>query len=94
MSVTATDYSQTDVNLDTLRGQLTGRSPGSLKGIIAKQISGVKAVSVHESPFGLPYMPLFGGNIKIGETFVSTKAPAVKAPSTSSPSVSPSASAA
>jgi hypothetical protein len=90
MSVTGTDFSQPNVNLDQFRGQLTGRTPGSVKGIIAQQISGVKAVRIQESPFGLPYMPLFSGSIKIGETFVSTKAPTVKAPSTSTPSPSPS----
>ncbi len=70
LSVTATDFSQPNVNLDTLRGQLTGRSPGSVEGIIAQQLAGVTKVTVEESPFGLPYMPLFSGSIKIGEDFV------------------------
>jgi hypothetical protein len=92
LSVTATDFSQPDVNLDALRGQLTGRGPGSVEGIIAQQLAGVTKVTVEESPFGLPYMPLFSGSIKITEDFVSSKPPVKPhASPTASPSASPTA---
>ena len=70
LSASAADYSQPTVNVEGLKGQLAGKSPGDAQRIISGRIDKVQSVQVSEFPFGLPYLPFFGSRITIDENFV------------------------
>ena len=69
LSCTATDFSQPTVDLQGLKGQLTGKNPSDAKKIISSRIDKVQSVSVSEFPFTLFYLPLFSSRIEIDENF-------------------------
>ncbi len=77
LACSATDFSQPTVNLNTLKAQLTGRSPGNAQRIVESNIAKVQNVHVSEWPFQLFYLPLRASQIAIDENFVvtSTKPP-------------------
>lgn len=70
LSVSATDYSQPQVNIEGLKSQLTGKNPGDAQRIIEGRLDKVQNVQVSEFPFTLPYLPFFGSRIQIVENFV------------------------
>jgi hypothetical protein len=72
LACSATDFSQPTVNLNTLKAQLTGRSPGNAQGIVQRNIAKVQNVHVSEWPFQLFYLPLRASQIAIDENFVVT----------------------
>jgi hypothetical protein len=70
LACSATDYSQPQVNLDTLKAQLTGRNPGNAQKIVESNIQKVQNVKVSEWPFQLFYLPLRASQITIDENVV------------------------
>jgi hypothetical protein len=70
LACSATDYSQPQVNLDTLKAQLTGRNPGNTQKIVESNIQKVQSVKVSEWPFQLFYLPLRASQIAIDENVV------------------------
>jgi hypothetical protein len=70
LACSATDFSQPQVDLNTLKSQLTGRNPGSAAQIVKDHLKKVQDVHVSESPFQLFYLPLFASRIEIDENFV------------------------
>jgi hypothetical protein len=70
LSVSGVDYYHGKVNLTQLAGQLTGRSPGSVQGIVQTAIPNVQSVSVDETPVGFLFMPFSSSSIHIVENFV------------------------
>ena len=70
LACSATDYSQPQVNLDTLKAQLTGRNPGNAQKIVESNIQKVQNVKVSEWPFQLFYLPLRASQITIDENIV------------------------
>jgi hypothetical protein len=70
LACSATDYSQPQVNLDTLKAQLTGRNPGNAQKIVESNIEKVQNVKVSEWPFQLFYLPLRASQITIDENIV------------------------
>jgi hypothetical protein len=70
LACSATDFSQPQVNLDTLKAQLTGRNPGNTQKIVDGNIQKVVSVKVSEWPFGLFYLPLRASQIAIDENVV------------------------
>ena len=77
LACSATAYAQPMVNLNSLKAQLTGRSPGNAQKIIQSNVAKVQSVQVSEWPFKLFYLPLRASQIDIVENFValSTKPP-------------------
>jgi hypothetical protein len=74
LACSATDFSQPQVNLNTLKAQLTGRNPGNTQKIVDSNIQKVVSVNVSEWPFGLFYLPLRASQIAIDEN-VASKSP-------------------
>jgi hypothetical protein len=72
LSVSGVDYYHGKLNLTQLAGQLSGRSPGSVRGIVQGTIPNVKSVTVDESPVGFLFMPFSSSSIHIVETFVTS----------------------
>jgi len=70
LACSATDFSQPQVNLDTLKAQLTGRNPGNAQKIVNSNIAKVQSVHVSEWPFQLFYLPLRASQIAIDENVV------------------------
>ena len=70
LACSATDFSQPQVNLNTLKAQLTGRNPGNAQKIIESNIQKVQNVHVSEWPFQLFYLPLRASQIAIDENVV------------------------
>jgi hypothetical protein len=77
LACSATDFSQPQVNLNTLKAALTGRNPGNAQKIVYSNIQKVQSVHVSEWPFQLFYLPLRASQIAIDENFVAvaTKSP-------------------
>ena len=70
LSIQCTSYSMPGVDLEALRGQLTGRSPGEAKNIVEHRLAHVQNVTVSQSPIPFFWLPLFASRIQVGETFV------------------------
>lgn len=71
LSCSATGFSQPIVDLNGLRGQLTGKNPGDANKIIQSKVDKVQDVEVTEFPFKLWYLPFSSARITINEHFVS-----------------------
>ena len=72
LSVSGVDYYHGKVDLTQLGSKLSGRSPGSVKGIVQQAIPNVRGVTVDESPIGFLFMPFSSSSIHIVETFVTS----------------------
>jgi hypothetical protein len=70
LSLSAVDYYHGKVDLTQLKSQLSGRSPGSVPGIVKQAIPNVHSVTVDETPVQFLFMPFSGSSIHIVETFV------------------------
>jgi hypothetical protein len=68
LSVQCTSFSRPAIDLNGLKGQLTGHSPGDAKNIIEHRLNHVKNVVVSQSPIPLFWLPFFSGRIEIDET--------------------------
>ncbi len=67
LSVQCTSFSRPAIDLNALKGQLTGHSPGDAKNIIEHRFNHVKDVVVSQSPIPFFWLPLFAGRIEIDE---------------------------
>jgi hypothetical protein len=72
LSVSGVDYYHGKVDLTQLKSQLSGRSPGSVQGIVQQAIPNVQSVTVDETPVGFLFMPFSSSSIHIVETFVTS----------------------
>jgi hypothetical protein len=79
LACSATDFSQPQIDLSSLKSALTGRNPGSAEKIVESHLPKVQSVRVSESPFQLFYLPLFASRIEIDENFVAPSTPAATA---------------
>ena len=67
LSVQCTSFSRPAIDLNGLKGQLTGHSPGDAKNIIEHRLNHVKDVVVSQSPIPLFWLPFFSSRIEIDE---------------------------
>ncbi|HEX6539048.1 MAG TPA: hypothetical protein VF155_07710 [Candidatus Dormibacteraeota bacterium] len=74
LGCTASGFSQPVVNLEGLRGQLSGKNPGDANKIVQSKVDKVQDVEVSMFPFKLFYLPLISSRITIDENFVSQPA--------------------
>ncbi|MHB8395036.1 MAG: hypothetical protein ACYDC5_11150 [Candidatus Dormibacteria bacterium] len=65
LSSNASGYWAPKVDLSPYRSKVTFMSPGSARTYLLSQLPGASTVVVHQSPFGLPWLPLISGRIKI-----------------------------
>ena len=72
LSVSGVDYYHGKVDLSQLGSQLSGRSPGSVQGIVQQAIPNVQSVTVDETPIQFLFMPFSSSSIHIVETFVTS----------------------
>jgi hypothetical protein len=68
LSVQCTSFSRPAVDLNALKGQLTGHSPGDVKNIIEHRLNHVKDVTVSQSPLPFFWLPFFSSRIEIDES--------------------------
>lgn len=71
LSVQCNAFSRPNVNLDSIKGQITGKSPGDARNLIEHQLNHVQNVVISQSPVPLFWLPLFSSRIEMDETFVS-----------------------
>lgn len=74
LSCSATGFSQPVVDLQGLKGQLSGKNPGDANKIVQSKVDKVQDVEVSMFPFKLFYLPLISSRITIDENFVSQPA--------------------
>jgi hypothetical protein len=72
LSVSGVDYYHGQVDLSQLKSQISGRSPGSVQGIVEQAIPNVQSVTVAETPVQFLFMPFSSSSIHIVETFVTS----------------------
>ena len=70
LSVQCTSFSRPAVDLEALKGQLTGRSPGDVRNIIEHRLNHVQNVVVSQSPIPFFWLPFFASRIEVDESFV------------------------
>jgi hypothetical protein len=61
----AVGYWAPQLNLKTFQAKLGFMSPGAAKTYLLGQLPGSSTVTISQSPFGLPWLPLFSGNIHL-----------------------------
>ena len=67
LSVQCTSFSRPAIDLNSLKGQITGHSPGDARNIIEHRFNHVKSVDVSQSPIPLFWLPFFSSRIEIDE---------------------------
>ncbi|HEY6539098.1 MAG TPA: hypothetical protein VI138_08710, partial [Candidatus Dormibacteraeota bacterium] len=65
LSSHAVGYWAPKLKLSAFQGKLAFMSPGSAKSYLLTRLPGASTISVSQSPFGLPWLPLFSGNIHL-----------------------------
>ncbi|MGA9776495.1 MAG: hypothetical protein WBU92_11355, partial [Candidatus Dormiibacterota bacterium] len=65
LSSNAVGYWAPKVDLAPYRTRVTFMSPGSARSYLMAQLPGASTVTVHQSPFPLPWLPLLSGRIQI-----------------------------
>jgi hypothetical protein len=68
LSVQCTSFARPAIDLNALKGQLTGHSPGDAKNIIEHRFDHVQSVTVAQSPIPFFWLPFFASRIEIDET--------------------------
>jgi hypothetical protein len=68
LSVQCTSFARPAIDLNALKGQLTGHSPGDAKNIIEHRFDHVQSVTVAQSPIPFFWLPLFSSRIEIDES--------------------------
>ena len=61
----AVGYWAPQLNLKTFQGKLSFMHPGAAKTYLLGHLPGSSTVTISQSPFGLPWLPLFSGNIHL-----------------------------
>ena len=87
LSVSCTGFSEPSIDTQSLRNQLSGKSPGDAKNLIEHQLANVESVSISQSPVPLFWLPFFANRISINTSFV--PATTTGGGSTSTPGPSP-----
>jgi hypothetical protein len=75
LSVQCTSFSRPAVDLEALKGQLTGKSPGDVRNIIEHRLNHVQNVVVSQSPIPFFWLPFFASRIEVDESFVTRTGP-------------------
>jgi hypothetical protein len=75
LSVQCTSFSRPNVDLNALKGQLTGKSASDARNVIEHRLNRVQKVAISQSPVPFFWLPFFSGRIEIDETFVTQPAP-------------------
>ncbi len=65
LSANAVGYWAPKVDLSPYRSKVTFMSPGAARSYLLTQLPGASTVTVHQSPFGLPWLPLMSSRIQI-----------------------------
>ncbi len=65
LSSNAVGYWAPRVDLAPYRSRVTFMNPGSAKTYLLAQLPGASSVTIHQSPFALPWLPLISGRIQI-----------------------------
>ena len=65
LSSNAVGYWAPKVDLAPYRTRVTFMNPGSAKTYLLAQLPGASSVTIHQSPFPLPWLPLLSGRIQI-----------------------------
>jgi hypothetical protein len=75
LSVQCTSFSRPNVDLNALKGQLTGKSASDARNVIEHRLNRVQNVAISQSPVPFFWLPFFSGRIEIDENFVTQPAP-------------------
>jgi hypothetical protein len=75
LSIQCTSFSKPAVDLNALKGQLTGKSASDVKNLIYHRFNHVQSVSVSQSPIPFFWLPFFSNRIEIDEAFVTQTSP-------------------
>jgi hypothetical protein len=59
----AVGYWAPNLDLAPFRSKLVFMGPGAAKTYLLSQLPGASTVTINQSPYGLPWLPLFSGNI-------------------------------
>ncbi|MGC1185218.1 MAG: hypothetical protein WBA31_08730 [Candidatus Dormiibacterota bacterium] len=65
LSSHAVGYWAPQLDLKTFQGKLSFMSPGAAKTYLLGHLPGSSTVTISQSPFGLPWLPLFSGSIHL-----------------------------
>ncbi len=68
LSVQCTSFSRPSINVNDLKSQVTGKSPGDAKNIIEHRLDHVNSVTISQSPIPLFWLPFFSSRIEIDES--------------------------
>ena len=68
LNVQCTSYSRPAIDLNALKGQLTGHTPGDARNIIEHRFDHVQTVTVSQSPIPFFWLPFFSSRIEIDES--------------------------
>jgi hypothetical protein len=75
VSISCTSFTRPNVDLEGLKTQITGKSPGDAKNIIQGRVGHVRNVVVSQSPIPFFWLPFFSSRIQIDESFVAQNSP-------------------
>lgn len=74
VNVSATGYSTPEINLDSLKGLVTGKGVDDAKRVLRNRIGDrVQQVDIVQSPFPFFFLPFFASHVQVAETFVAGK---------------------
>lgn len=76
LSVQCTSFSRPNVDLNALKGQLTGKSPSDARNVIQHRLNRVQNVVITQSPVPFFWLPFFSSRIEVDENFVAQPPPA------------------
>ena len=76
LSVQCTSFSRPAIDLNALKGQLTGKSPSDARNVIQHRLNRVQNVVITQSPLPFFWLPFFSSRIEVDENFVAQPAPA------------------
>lgn len=76
LSVQCTSFSRPNVDLNALKGQLTGKSPSDARNVIQHRLNRVQNVAITQSPVPFFWLPFFSSRIEVDENFVAQPPPA------------------
>lgn len=65
LSTNAVGYWAPKVDLSPYRSKLAFMNPGAARSYLLSQLPGASTVTVHQSPFSLPWLPLLSGRIQL-----------------------------
>ncbi|MEO8897629.1 MAG: hypothetical protein ABI352_01935 [Candidatus Dormibacter sp.] len=75
LSVQCTSFSRPNIDLNALKGQLSGKSPSDARNLIEHRLNRVQNVAISQSPVPFFWLPFISSRIEIDETFVAQPSP-------------------